>query len=106
MGVQEQSCPNTTRILSSVPDFDDDSNSATLSRPCVEVTVGAKTPSGVAEVRPDLLTRPNVYIYCELGLSDDLLMGLQIQSDTEVISTVMVYSRKGEGFEFDGEIKG
>ena len=43
MGVQEQNSLKTTRILSSIPDFDDDTSSAILARACVEATVGAKT---------------------------------------------------------------
>ena len=85
MGVQGQDNSNTTHILSAIPDFDDDTSSAILAKPCVEATIGAKTLSGVAEIRLDLLPRPNIYIYCKFDATADPTLGLRIQSNPELI---------------------
>ena len=79
-------------------DFGQGKDSAVLARPSVQAVVNGETLSGTAEVRLDLIPRPNVHFYCTFQTVDHQMLGLMIQSNPELVSDLKVSGETLEGF--------
>ena len=84
--------------LASILNFEEDRNKAVLANPEIEATIDGKTVLGSAEVRLDLLPQPNMYVYCELDISDDPAVGLRVPFDSKLVSTLTVDGKELDGF--------